>query len=151
MKQGDLHKSGQDRRPSLHTAAERTGNFRTSDPRTIPDRDLHHPHPGLRSLGLHFHRPTIALIAHPQPFERIAADRPKRSKVGVWDAETGPHEDTGDSVADPLRRCQAPSRCAVDPRTDDQIRQPIGDRCDQLRNLFRIVRMVRIQKDDHLR
>jgi hypothetical protein len=73
----------------------------------VIDRYFKYSESGPRGPHLHLEVPTVCLLAHREPFERIAPDRAKRTHIGIADAVQSEQSETGEPSGEDLRQVHA--------------------------------------------
>src|ERR1700737_4514250 len=100
---GHPGKCCEDPNTGFEGAAEGTRNLRfAGETPTVWHRELKNPEPGPGCPHLHFEVPAIGHLAHPEPRQRVAADRPEGAHVriahGVDQADCRANDVTGERL-----------------------------------------------------
>src|SRR5437667_65990 len=95
--------------------------------------NLENAQSGTRSFHLHLQIPAISLLAHVQFRERVAANRAKRTHVGVTNAVKQSHDQSGTSPGQNLLEVHAARfTLATRARADHEIMGPTHDWINKL-------------------
>src|SRR6266542_2154470 len=109
--------------------------------------NLENAQSGTRSFHLHLQIPAISLLAHVQFRERVAANRAKRTHVGVTNAVKQSHDQSGTSPGQNLLEVHAARfTLATRARADHEIMGPTHDWINKLIHQRRDVAAVAIYK-----
>ena len=147
----------QDRAHDLRARADRAAHRAAhlappARPRAVVDGHLDDAQAAERRLDLHLDGPAVVAVGHPEPAQRVGADRAERPEVGGPRAgeqveQAHAHLRAEDRV--PRLRPRQPAAAAA--RADHEVGAAVEDRRDDVARLRGVVAAVAVEEEQHVR